>query len=307
MNIATRDFNLLLLFKILYEERKAVTAAEKLSISQPALSHRLAKLRIELNDPLFVRSSNGLMPTPKAHSIAPKVNRLINELENFYASGNEIDLQEIEDTVYLYTTDYMESVLLPRLLAIMGTFIPKVKLVTFNTRGKFPKHEIEMGGCDIAIAGFYHDLPSSFYQQKVKEEGFRVLANKNNNLIDGQLTLDNYLTCNHIVTTLNGNLDGIVDNALSKIGKKRNLVAGISSFLAPPVIVSESNLILTCLESIAINSIKQFPSLKSYPPPVSLPKVEVYQIWNQRTNNDPVRKLIRAKIFEVLSSTEVMD
>ena len=85
MNIANRDLNLLLLFKLLYQERKAVIVAEKLAISQPALSHRLAKLRTEFDDPLFVRSEKGLVPTPKAHQIAPDILNFVQHGKYFIA------------------------------------------------------------------------------------------------------------------------------------------------------------------------------------------------------------------------------
>lgn len=300
MNIANRDLNLLLLFKILYQERKAVIAAEKLAISQPALSHRLAKLRKEFNDPLFVRSERGLEPTPKAHKIAPEILDFVQELEKFYSTDSSINLTESNETIFIYTTDYMESILLPTLIARVNEIMPKVKIITLNTKGRLPKQKLEKGECDIAIAGFYQDLPSSFFQQKIKQESFKVLAKNEHPFIQEKLTLENYLVCKHVVTTLNGNLEGVVDKVLAKIGKEREVISGISSFTVPPLIISQSDLLLTCLGSIANNALLQFPNLRAYEPPIELPKVEIYQIWHERTHADPVRKEIRKIIKEIL-------
>jgi DNA-binding transcriptional LysR family regulator len=122
MNIRNRDINLLYLFQILYQEGLASIAAERLAISQPALSHRLNKLRKEFDDPLFVRGIKGLVPTPKAHAIAPKISRLVSELEHFYQSELEVPLASVKDVVHIYTTDYMESILLPKLLCEIQIF-----------------------------------------------------------------------------------------------------------------------------------------------------------------------------------------
>ena len=84
MNIASKDFNLLYLFHVLYQERNATLAAQRMALSQPALSHKLNKLRHQFGDPLFVRAPRGLTPTPRAHELAPQVERLVVSLEAFY-------------------------------------------------------------------------------------------------------------------------------------------------------------------------------------------------------------------------------
>ncbi|MDA9557359.1 LysR family transcriptional regulator [Vibrio sp.] len=300
MNIATRDFNLLLLFTLLYRERKASLVAERLSISQPALSHRLNRLRQEFKDPLFVRVAHGLTPTPKAHEIAPTIQDLVQKLEAFYFTEATIDLKSVEDTVYLFTTDYMEGLVIPQLLNRLQRDMPNVKLVTLNTQGAFPRKALEEGQCDIAIAGFYDQLPDTFYQKKIKEEEFKVLARSDHPLIQEGCTLEEYLSCQHIVTTISGNLDGVVDRALKKQKKVRQVMAGLSSFSIPPLVVSETDFILTCLGSIAERAEKQFTNLTQYMPPLTLPNAQIYQVWHERTKHDPVRIKIRDYITEIL-------
>ena len=195
----------------------------------------------------------------------------------------------------------MESILLPKLLIKVNEIMPNVKIITFNTKGRLPKQKLEKGECDIAIAGFYEDLPNTFYLQKVKEETFQVLVNKAHPLIKNKLTLANYLKAKHIVTTLNGNLEGVVDKALQQQGKKRQVISGISSFLTPPLIVSRTELVLTCLSSIATNALQQFSTLHAFAAPIDLPQVDIYQIWHERTLHDPIRKTIRQLIKQILA------
>ncbi|MEH6463416.1 MAG: LysR family transcriptional regulator [Shewanella psychromarinicola] len=305
MNIRNRDINLLYLFQILYQEGLASIAAERLAISQPALSHRLNKLRKEFDDPLFVRGIKGLVPTPKAHAIAPQISRLVSELEHFYQSELDVPLDKVKDVIHIYTTDYMESILLPKLLSEIQKIMPFVQIVTHNTQGKLPRKMLENGQCDIAISGFYSDLPSTFYQQKLKEERLNVLARKDHPTIGNKFSLETYLECKHIVTTLTGDLNGVVDKALSLMGKQRNVISGISSFMIPAQIVSQSDFILTCLDSVADQAMDQFANLQRFSSPVQLSTVNVFQIWHERTQHDAIRAQVRKMIHSILDENGI--
>ncbi|GAA5213454.1 LysR family transcriptional regulator [Corallincola platygyrae] len=299
MNITSKDSNLLYLFKVLYEEQSLSAATERMALSQPALSHKLKKLRDEFDDPLFVRAARGLTPTPKAHALAPELLKLVAQLERFYQDSEGHDFLSKADTIHIFTTDYMEQLILPVLLPRIHQQAPKLRLVTHNTQGKLPKQELENGLCDIAIAGFFNNLPDSFYQQTLLREQFKVLARAENPFISKGMDLEAYLAAPHIVTTLTGDLDGVADKALLKLGKTRQIAAGIGSFSAPPQVVKQSDFLLTCLGSIADNAVKNDPGLIQFCPPLTLPKVEVVQAWHQRTHDDRIRRWIRQQIKQV--------
>ena len=124
MNIANKDLNLLLVFQMLYQERNASLAAERMALSQPALSHKLNKLRHQFGDPLFVRAPRGLTPTPRAHELAPQVQHLVEQLELFYERCDGADMLTRPARLHLYSTDYLEQTLLPRLLPILRSQAP---------------------------------------------------------------------------------------------------------------------------------------------------------------------------------------
>lgn len=300
MNISKKDLNLLTLFKVVYEERNLSKTADRMALSQPALSHKLNKLRAEFNDPLFVRAARGLTPTPLAHQLSNQVNDLVGNLEAFYQTTNPEDFLKRDDTLHIYTTDLIEQLLLPTLLRTVYRYAPNVKIVTTNTQGVLPKQALERGECDIAIAGFYQDLPESFYQQKVREESFVVLACQHNRFIKNRMDLNDYLANPHIVTTLTGDLQGMVDSELTKLGKTRNVIAGISSFTAPAMVIKDSEFILTCLHSIASEAKQNYNNLEIYPCPVEIPEVHISQVWHQRTHQDPLRRWLRNEIQQVM-------
>ncbi|MCC9650225.1 MULTISPECIES: LysR family transcriptional regulator [Vibrio] len=300
MNISTKDLNLLYVFKVLFEERNLSNAAKRMSLSQPALSHKLNKLRREFDDPLFVRAARGLTITPLAERIAHQVLEVTKSVEGLYHQLESQNFLVNDDTVHLYTTDFIEQLLLPSLLARIEVKAPNLKLVCHSTLGQLPKKELETGECDIAIAGFYHDLSDSYFQQKLKEESFVVLANNANPMIKGQINLEEFLTCRHIITTLSGDLDGLVDKELRNINLSRTVVAGVSSFLAPPIIVKDTNYILVCLESIARMFSFTYDRLMIHTCPIDLPKVNISQTWHERTHQDPMRKWLRQEIHDIM-------
>lgn len=304
MNIGGKDLNLLYVFHVLYQEGNASRAAARMALSQPALSHKLNRLRDELGDPLFVRAPRGLTPTPRAHELAPQVRRLVAELDAFYDACDGRDFLARGEAVHLYTTDYMEQLLLPALLPRLRREAPGLVVVTHNTRGELPREELEKGTCDLAIAGFYENLPDTFHQQRLCSEDFVVLASKSNPHLAHGLDLDAFLACEHLLTTLTGDLNGVVDRALAAQGRKRKVVAGLSSFLAPSRLVRGTALLLTCLRSVAEEAVARDPDLRLLPVPFALPRVEMMQIWHARTDADRLRRWLRQQIQEVAGSLQ---
>ncbi|MGE7991643.1 LysR family transcriptional regulator [Pseudomonas sp. NPDC089554] len=299
MNIANKDINLLLVFQVLYQERNATLAAERMALSQPALSHKLNKLRHQFGDPLFVRAPRGLTPTPRAHELAPEVQRLVEDLEAFFERCDGQDFLSRPARLHLYSTDYLEQTLLPELLPILRSHAPNLTLITHNTRGQLPREALEKGTCDLAIAGFYTDLPDTFHQQRLLSEDFVVLGSRGNPKLAAGLNLESFLACEHLLTTLTGDLDGLVDRALRNLGHSRRVTAGLSSFLAPTRLVRGTDLLLTCLRSVAEEAVLRDDDLCLYPLPLALPRVEVMQIWHERTHADPLRRWFRQQLWDV--------
>ncbi|HSC84123.1 MAG TPA: LysR family transcriptional regulator [Pseudomonas sp.] len=304
MNITNKDLNLLLVFHVVYQERNASVAATRMALSQPALSHKLNKLRHEFGDPLFVRAPRGLTPTPRAHELAPLVQRLVADMEAFYDLCEGRDFLARAERIHLYSTDYIEQTLLPHLLPRIRAQAPELLLITHNTRGQLPREELEKGTCDLAIAGFYDNLPDTFKQQRLLSEDFVVLAARDNPQLDGGLDLDAFLACEHLLTTLTGDLNGLVDRALEVRGRQRRIAAGLSSFIAPTRLLRGTSMLLTCLRSVAEEAVARDSELRLHALPLDLPRVEVMQIWHERTDADRLRRWLRQQIQQVASELQ---
>ena len=302
MNIINKDTNMLKVFVVVMEELNASRAAKRLALSQPALSHALKKLRRDFNDPLFVRRSKGLAPTPKALALIASVRQIVNQMEQVYQQEYMSDdyLSQQRD-VHLFTTDHMQAIMLPKLLPVLHEEAPGIRLIVKDPSGHLPRKELESGDCDIAIAGYFTHLPNTYFQQKIGEDHFVTLATRANPFINKKLTLNRFLSCPHILTTLTGDLNGIVDKALGEMGHKRKILAGVPSFVAISDMLAEQPFLLTCLSSLAERTMKIYPDIVSYPCPIQLPKIEFYQIWHERTHNDKLMKWLRVKIHDIMS------
>ncbi len=206
MNIAKIDLNLLLIFHAVMEEKTTVTAAARLGLSQPAISHGLNRLRDLLGDRLFVRSSRGVIPTPKAVCIEPTVRELLERAERVFFEPPEFNPALAKDTFRIATTDYFEQVALPHILKRIQDEAPHVTLISRPTGGYLPKEGLEKGEYDLAIAGFYKDIPDRFFKQTLYRDGFVFVAPKNKKIGKSPLSFEQYAKQRHMVISPHGDL-----------------------------------------------------------------------------------------------------
>ncbi|OFC71294.1 LysR family transcriptional regulator [Alteromonas confluentis] len=304
MNIAGKDFNLLYLFTVLYEERSLQRAATRIRLSQPAMSHKLNKLRAEFDDPLFIRTGRGFTPTPKAHQMAKDVCCLVKSLEQFYLRHEAKELNTRVDHIHIYATDFIEWLLLPSLLDRVHEHTPNVKIICHNTVGQLPQAALEQGECDIAIAGFFRKAPEHFYRQPLARFPFKVVCDKEANQQAVPITAEKYAAARHVVSTMTGDLRSPVDEALESHGLNRQVVSGASGFLNLPDTIVGRTLWLTCLAPIADYATQRHPQLLAQDLPFDVPPIQIEQLWHPRTQEDPLRKWIRQQIKEIFSQYE---
>jgi len=298
MNILNKDLNLLRIFQALWLERNVSRAAEKLGLSQPAISNALARMRLDFNDPLFVRASKGMVPTPMAEKVHERIEQALGIITGLYEDEKKFDPFKSERIITIRATDYFQQLVLPKLLHVLEVEAPGMKLISKSLEGKLPKLEMEEGLCDLAIAGYFKALPEGFFQQALLKNGFKCVVRKGHPVLSQKLTLKKYLELKHILINQTGDLHGIVDVELAKSQKKRHIVSGISSFMAPGHVIQKTDLILTAPERLC-DHYKEVYGLELLTPPLALPPIEVFQVWHQKVHQDPPIKWLRAKIFEV--------
>ncbi|MCX6125064.1 MAG: LysR family transcriptional regulator [Proteobacteria bacterium] len=297
------DLNLLAVFVAIDEQRHITKAAKILGLTQPALSHALARLRVLLGDQLFVKSSKGMVPTPKSELLSLPIRALLQTFDMQILRSAAFDPRALTRTFKIYTTDLIDCLLLPNLLQILENEAPKVQIISRSASFSLPREDLELGVCHLAIAGFFGDLPDGFYQQKLFSDSFLSAVRKSHPRLGAKKdpTLDNFCSERHILVAPGGELKAKVDDLLKARKKQRFVVAGLNTFMSSAWIAPQSDCIFTG-PSRLIELMNRASPMHTFTPPVQIPKITIAQTWHERNNMDAGHKWLREKICRILQN-----
>lgn len=295
------DLNLLTIFRVLERTRNVTLAAKSLGLSQPAMSHSLSRLRMALGDQLFVKTPKEMVPTPRAIQLAPIVQSILSQIERDVLDSVDFSPQTLERTFQIKTTDFIEAILVPQLLLRLGREAPKVKISVTSTGFSLPREVLEQGKCDIAIGGFFGDLPTGFFQQKLFDDHFKCAVSKKHPRLGASkgMTIDEFCLGRHLLIAPGGDLQSQLDKILLQKRKKRLIVAGCSSYVVSGWILNSTDAILTAPSKL-IDVLAQRFELTSLPLPIKIPEISVLQVWHERNHQDLAHQWFRNRVREAL-------
>lgn len=292
--LASLDLNLLTAFEALAKARSVTNAAKMLGLSQPAMSHILARLRQALGDQLFVKTPKEMVPTPKAMRLAPYIHEILSRIERTILDVEEFSSKKLVRTFHIKTTDFIEVMITPKLLSRLESEAPQVKISVTSPEFSLPREMLEQGSCDMAIGGFFGELPDGFYQQKLFEDGFVCAVRRGHPRLGEQSTMrvDEFCRERHILIAPSGELHSQLDRILRTKKKSRSVVAGCSSYVVAGWILEETDSVLTAPSKL-IDILSRKFELNELPLPVKSPKISVVQVWHERNHQDPEHKWFR--------------
>jgi DNA-binding transcriptional LysR family regulator len=294
MHIRNLDLNLLKVAAALYKHRNVSKAADQLGLSQSAVSHALSRLRTQFDDPLFVRTSKGMALTGFATKIQSDIMEIIRRLELLAMHENGFDPKTARNRITIASTDYFEITALPALLKILEIEAPHLQISLRPTRGELPKKELEEGSINMAIAGFYKDLPEGFYQSKVFSDYFVTAAGEKSSLFQ-EITLSEkqFYSARHALITLQGDFKESSSNK-----KTRNITYGSYSFTGMAWVIQESGLLLTAPNRL-IQAYKTYFPLKVWESPIKRDRIDIRMVWHAQTHQDQLHVWLRSKIKKI--------
>ncbi len=307
MNISKIDLNLLVYLDVLLREGSVTKAANQLSITQPAMSNGLKRLRDLFKDPLLVRTSEGMTPTKRALELRPVIRDVLSQLETSIQPETDFDPETSTRTFRIMTSDYAESTLLLELIDALNEKAPHITL-DLITPSDVTFHDVEQGRVDMAINRF-DDLPLSFHQKVIWYDNFSCVFAKRNALND-KFNLDAYLKAKHIWVSKTGfgigvGIDpnevqklGWVDAELTKLGKKRDIRVFTRHYHAALQLAKTQNLIAT-LPSRAARIYADDPELSITPPPFDIPPIALKMAWSALLHHDAGHMWLRRLIGDV--------
>ncbi|MEO1337299.1 MAG: LysR family transcriptional regulator [Myxococcota bacterium] len=282
------DLNLFVAFQALYRERSVTRAAEVLGLTQPAVSNRLRRLREALDDPLFVASPRGLLPTAGADAMAPSIDLALASLESTLSARN-FDPATAQRHFVLQMSDYAEIVALPSALRAIRAAGPGLTIEVVPPSARVAE-ALERGQIDIGI-GAGMTLPESARVTKLVEDDFVVLSRRGF-IEEGGLTLERYLAADHVVVAPRGGATTFVDNALAKHGYQRKIACRIRRFVTAPFLVADSDVLFTSPRSLWRVMRRRLP-LDMHEVPFEGPRFTVSMFWHERHHHDPAHIWMR--------------
>ncbi|MCV2886075.1 LysR family transcriptional regulator [Aestuariibacter sp. AA17] len=312
MNIAKVDLNLLVYLDVLLREGSVTKAANQLSITQPAMSNGLKRLRDLFKDPLLVRTSDGMTPTQRALEIQPIIRDVLAKLEASIQPETEFDPATSARTFRIMASDYAESTLLMEVIGKLSSLAPNITLDVI-TPSDVTFHDVEHGKVDMAINRF-EELPLSFHQKVVWYDTFSCVL-KSDHPIIGKFNLEQYLHSQHIWVSKTGFGVGVgvdpnevqklgwVDAELTKLGKKRDIRIFTRHYHAALQLAKAQNLIAT-LPSKAANIFKNDSDVVILEPPFDIPPIALKMAWSALLHHDAGHIWLRRLITDVAKELE---
>lgn len=287
----------------LLDERHLTRAGKRLGLSQSATSHALSRLRRVFGDPLFVRTSRGLTPTPRAHELAAPVGEALLALGRCFREQPGFEAASAARSFSVATSDYGSFVLAPKLIELVAHGAPNVDLWLRAVGAPF-EEQLSRGDVDVVVVpARKSELPAGIRSRRLYRERLVCLVRKDHPQVKKRLHLAAWTSMRHVLVAPNGTPGGVVDAALTELGARRRVAVAVPHFLLAPHVVAESDLIVTVGERVAAAFAQLLP-LRVVEPPVKLPTFDLRMYWHERLHRDPAQQWFREVVRRSAEPTE---
>jgi DNA-binding transcriptional LysR family regulator len=301
MNIRHIDLNLLLAFDAIFEEKSITRAANRLNLTQPALSNALNRLRDTLNDPLFVRSSHGMNPTHRAVQLAGPIRSILDQIQGILRENWVFEYATADHTFNLVMSDYCEISMMPALMAWLRHVAQGIKISVKPLVQETLARDMETGRVDLAI-GFIPYLEDHFEYCELIRDRFVSVARNDCPFKTDDISLEDYLSVGHITVNPRGEKGTAIEQAIERSGLKREIALYVNNFSSIAPVVSRTNL-LGDLPMLIARQDRNFDSLKLIRPPFEVDPVIVNMFWNEKSINESANQWLRRTILEICRDT----
>lgn len=291
------DLNLLPVFVTLMEERNVTRAADRLGITQPALSNALSRLRVVMRDPLFVRERYGMQPTQMALELAPVIAAALAAIDGVVLGQQEFDPAKAELSFTIAPNSYVEFVLMPAIVAMLRETAPGLRL-RLTPYGSDLVETGVMSGATAMVLGRIAEPPDNLVVQHLMDEGLACVVRADHPEISDSLSKEQYERLRHVNVVPHGRLRVGLFQALEQRGLKREVAVSVTHFLAVPEMIAVTDYCAT-LPTLICRHLAADRRLKILPAPVDLGTFPVDLAWHVRHRNDPAHRWLRSLIADV--------
>jgi len=312
MNLNALDLNLVRVLDALLRERSVTRAGDQIGLSQPAVSAALNRLRHALNDQLFVRRGNDMVPTPRAESLAEPVRTALREIQRIFQSAKTFDPAELERTFTLMGADFFSMLLMPFLAARIAGVAPRVSFRFLDSARGDVSRLLQDDEIDAALE---RPLEVSDWVSSTPlfHSPFAIIAARDNAAIrqagiaDGErLPMELFCELPHVIRSIDGSMSGSTDEALAKFGLARRVSLALPHFQAVALAVANGNYLAAVPMQFAVWAAKTL-SLAIFEPPLPIAVPEIRMYWHARHDDEPPHRWVRNQILEAVAALGFRD
>jgi len=310
LNFRTLDLNLLRVFDVVMAERNLTRAAERLSLTQPAVSNALKRLREAVGEDLLTRSAHGVVPTARAEALWPEVRSALGRLRGVLAPG-EFDPRADTVNFRIAMADATAALFMPPLVAQIEQGGVQANLRSLPLTTRDPSTLLERGDADIAV-GFFPDTVAALLaqgdgallrRQRLNEGEYTCVMRRGHPLAKQPLTLDAYCAAHHLLVSLSGRDHGLADQVLGGLNRKRRVVLTVNQYFTAGRVVANSDL-LTVLPAYFIASTGYRDQLVSRSLPFALPSLHLEMLWHIRNDRSSAHQWLRARLLDAVETLQ---
>ncbi|WP_323751236.1 LysR family transcriptional regulator [Marinobacter sp.] len=288
------DLNLLHVFDTIYREGSLTRAAKALHLTQPAVSHSLARLRDHFDDPLFTRQGNQMVPTPLARRFLESMRPGLNQVQSAVNQFHAFDPASQRKTYALGLRDVLESTFLPKLMNRLAPY-PDMDIASQRVARREMETQLAAGKLDFAIDVLL-PVSNQTSHELLQQDRLVVLARKKHPALQKGLAMSSYLEAKHVLVSSRSEGLGLEDFALSRQGAQRDIRLRCQHYYAACRVVEASDLLLTMPETYA-KIIAERAEIEVLAPPAEMPSLDVHLYWHKAYEREPAlvwfRKLLR--------------
>ncbi|MEO3711509.1 LysR family transcriptional regulator [Roseateles flavus] len=303
MSFRNLDLNLLRVFDAVMAERNLTRAAERLAMTQPAVSHALKRLREALGEELFVRQAFGMKPTSRAEGLWPEVRQALDRLRAVLDPREYLPASE-DATFQIAMADATAALVLPPLVADLEAQQARARVHVLPLTTRDPRSLLEQGEADFALGYFPQAVAAlqgqghlaAIRQHRLYESQYVCVMRRDHPLAQAPLDLETYCAAHHLLVSFSGRPHGFVDESLAALGRSRRIVLTVNQFFTAGRVVAQSDL-LTVLPARFVSATGYKSELIERPLPFALAPVHVDMLWHMRNEDRPPQRWLRERLL----------
>lgn len=292
------DLNLLRVLVAIHETGSVTAAAARLGISQPAASAALGRLRIILDDPLFVRQGLRMRATPKAMGIMGKTREVLDVIDHDILAPSSFDPAGAKGELFICLSEIGEVVLLPELYHRLRREAPGLVIRTVSLGPDELERALSEGVVDMAI-GYFPDLAgAAIYQQRLFSHVLACMVGQDHPIEGARLTMAQFRQAEHLLVRDGSRTMEMYERYVQDQGIQRKVGLQMSHYLSVPGLVEETDLVVVLPRTIALGFTRNH-RLRVLAPPPGFPRYDLKQYWHRRFHDDPRMKWLRQVVREL--------